>query len=137
MLVKWVAPLTYEELLTCFTHLSEQISQCKDSVDVVIDITASGHIPVESPILATRSGFLRLPKTRNVFIVGVDSWAQILVRYATRMTGKPITFFATYAEAEHVLRSQKSITDLQEEVHSSPPELHPGQTSHLMPARHD
>ena len=133
MMVKWVAPLNYEELLICFRRVSRVISQRKSPVDVVFDINASGHIPLEAGILAIQSGFLSLSNTRNVCIFGLDNWAQFLARSVVRATGKPITFYATYEEVKAVIQPQaQSAPDALEPVNSPRPELPP-----VSPAEHE
>jgi hypothetical protein len=99
LLVEWFEPLFARELDGSFQRIAQQIDACEGALDVVFDISHAGHIPVEAPTMAIRSGFLADPQTRNVVVVGMDNWAQILARVASRATGKPIIFYRTYEEA--------------------------------------
>jgi len=103
LLVEWTKPLHYRELQACFQRIAQAVEQCENAVDVIFDIMEAGHIPVEAPTQAIHSGFLVDPQTRNVVVVGMDNWAQILARMASRTTGKPIIFYRSFEEAAKAL----------------------------------
>ena len=89
----WQQPLTPYELRACFNILADEIDSAEGKVDVVFDITDAGHIPVEAPMLAVKSGFMGHTNLGQVVVIGMDSWAQILARVAARTAGKHIAFF--------------------------------------------
>jgi hypothetical protein len=110
ILVEWTPPLISDELAECFMQLAQMISDSTQAVDIVFDIFSAGHIPVDAPTLALHSEFLSHTWTRNVAVVGLNHWAQILARMASRTSGKVISFYRSYEEAARDLRmSEESI----------------------------
>jgi hypothetical protein len=101
--VEWSSPLSSDELQGCFMRVAQMVSYNDQPVDIVFDVSGAGHIPVDAPMLAARSGVLNHPKTRNVAVVGLDHWAQILANVASRTSGKSIIFYRSYEEAVHAL----------------------------------
>ena len=101
--VEWSTPVSSEEMLGCFMRVAQMVNNSAQPVDIVFDISGAGHIPVDAPMLAVRSGFLNHPNTRNVAVVGLDYWAQILTNVASRTAGKSIICYRSYQEAAHAM----------------------------------
>ena len=98
------------ELMSHFAAVAQEVHRAGGHVDVLIDISDVGHMPVETPTLAIRAGFLNDPNTRNVIVVGMNKWAQILAQVASRASGKPIMFYRTMADADHALACADSVS---------------------------
>lgn len=101
--VEWSTPLSSDELQDCFMRVAQMVNLSAQPVDIVFDISGAGHIPVDTAILALRSGVLSNPKTRNVAVVGLDAWAQILTTVASRSARKSIIYYRSYEEAVNAL----------------------------------
>ena len=114
ILVEWQARLTVEDLKCSFESLAHEVGRRADSVDIVFDIADAGHIPVDAPMLALRSGFLNKSQTRHVIVVGMNYWAQVLARAASRAASKPIIFYRSYAHAAQALRLEEDVVPVLE-----------------------
>lgn len=97
--VQWVMPLTADDLQGSFARVAQMVDGSVQPVDIVFDISSADHFPVDAGMLAGGAKFLNNPKTRNVAVVGVNHWAQIVASAASRATGKSIIFYRSYDEA--------------------------------------
>ena len=103
MRVEWSMPLSLDDLQGSFVRVTRMVDSSAHPVDIVFDISAVDHIPVDAAMLAGGAKFLSNPKTRNVAVVGLNHWAQIVASVASRSTGKSIIFYRSYEEAVHAM----------------------------------
>jgi hypothetical protein len=103
----WTSPLTSEELRECFQRLADWIQSSDHRVHVLFDITGTGSIPADAPVLAINSRFLTQSNIGKVAVVGMDIVPQLLARVAATVSRKDITFFPLIESALDYLKKEE------------------------------
>jgi hypothetical protein len=102
----WTHPLTSDDLLHCFLGLAEKIDKARQSIHVLFEITDSGSMPIDAPVLAIRSRFMVKSNTGRIAVVGTNILSKMLADVAARVTKKEIRFFSDRETALKYLRDE-------------------------------
>ena len=99
IIVIWESPLTSDDVENCFLDIVKKLDEGQGKINILFKLNPSGGIPVNSPHLALKSGFMTHPKSGKVVVIGMGKLAQHLAGIATKLTGKEISFHPTEIEA--------------------------------------
>jgi hypothetical protein len=99
VITRWIEPLTADDLVRCFSSLTEMIRSKPHLVHLVFDLRDAGSIPARAPIIAIKSGMFSAENTGNIAVASLDSMAELLASVAARRMRHPIFFFKTYEDA--------------------------------------